>query len=185
MPSHYLNQCCIIVNWTIRNQRQSNDIENSKIFFQENAFENVVWERRAILSRLECVKIELVSIFYICWGLFPGILVKHWQVSRSWCYTLGLLPREISLKDLEWLWHLIQDLTEFVNDPIYELPHFQFMQNTHDRQFVAHLWGQGMGWFYCEFKIWLVTFLHVFCQILLDLVYTKVMHLIKIIVSRV
>ena len=39
----YLNQCCIIVSWTHRHIRQSNNIENSNIFIQENAFENVVF----------------------------------------------------------------------------------------------------------------------------------------------
>ena len=56
VPNHYLNQCWIIVNWTLRNKLQWNLIRNSNIFIQENAFESVVYEMAAILSRPQCVK---------------------------------------------------------------------------------------------------------------------------------
>ena len=55
-PSHYLNQCWNIVNWTLRNKLQWNLNRNSIIFIQENAFENVVWKMAAILTRPQCVK---------------------------------------------------------------------------------------------------------------------------------
>ena len=41
-PSHYLNQCWLIVNWTLGNKFQWNLKLNSIIFIQENAFENAV-----------------------------------------------------------------------------------------------------------------------------------------------
>ena len=47
-PSHYLNQCWNIVNWNLRKQ-------NPYIFIQEIAFENVVCEMAAILSRPQYV----------------------------------------------------------------------------------------------------------------------------------
>ena len=50
-PSHYLNQCWLIVNWTLRNKLQWNSSRNTKFFIHENAFENVVCEMVAILSR--------------------------------------------------------------------------------------------------------------------------------------
>ena len=50
-PSHYLNQCWNIVNSNIRNKFQWHRKTNSNIFVQENAFENVVCEISAILSR--------------------------------------------------------------------------------------------------------------------------------------
>ena len=50
----YLNQCCIIVNWTLRNKLHSNHIRNSNIFIQENEFENDFWEMSAILSQPLC-----------------------------------------------------------------------------------------------------------------------------------
>ena len=55
-PSHYLNQCWNIANWTIRNTLQWNFSRNSSIFIQENAFEIVVCEMVVILSRPQCVK---------------------------------------------------------------------------------------------------------------------------------
>ena len=55
MPSHYLKQCWIIVNWTLRNKRQWNFNQNSNIFSKENAVEYVVCEMAAILSRPQCV----------------------------------------------------------------------------------------------------------------------------------
>ena len=55
MPSHYLTQCWIIVEWTIGNTFQRNLNWNFHIFIQENVFENVVWNVAAILSRSKCV----------------------------------------------------------------------------------------------------------------------------------
>ena len=49
-PSHYLNQCLGIINWTLRNKLQWNFSQKSNFFFQENAFENVVCEMVAFLS---------------------------------------------------------------------------------------------------------------------------------------
>ena len=58
-----------IVNWTPRNKFQWNFILNSYIFFQENAFENVLWEMSATLSRPQWVwiigkLIILISSFH-------------------------------------------------------------------------------------------------------------------------
>ena len=55
VPSHYLNQCWNIVNWTLENKHQWNLNRNSYIFIQENAFENIICEMVAILYRLQCV----------------------------------------------------------------------------------------------------------------------------------
>ena len=52
-----MNQCWNIVNWTLKNTLQWNFNRNSNIFIQENAFESVVCERAAILSRPQCVDI--------------------------------------------------------------------------------------------------------------------------------
>ena len=45
-----------IINWTLRNKVQWNFNRNSWSFIQENAFERVVCEMTAILSRPQCVK---------------------------------------------------------------------------------------------------------------------------------
>ena len=55
-PSHYLNQCWNIVNWSITNKLQWNFNCKYYIFIQENAFKNVGCEMSAILSQPQCVK---------------------------------------------------------------------------------------------------------------------------------
>ena len=60
VPSHYLNQCCIIVNWTHSNKLQSNCFRNSYIFIQANEIE-YVWEMSAILSWPQCVNWTIVD----------------------------------------------------------------------------------------------------------------------------
>ena len=56
-PSHYLNQCWNIVDWTRRNKLQWNLNKNSNIFIHENALQNIVWKMAAILSRPQCINI--------------------------------------------------------------------------------------------------------------------------------
>ena len=51
----YLNQCRNIVNWNLGNKLQWKFIQNSNIFIQENAFENVVRKLVAILPQPQCV----------------------------------------------------------------------------------------------------------------------------------
>ena len=50
-PSHYLNQCWVIVNWTLRNKLQWIFNQNTKPFIHENASEYIVCEIAAILFR--------------------------------------------------------------------------------------------------------------------------------------
>ena len=50
-PSHYLNQCWLIVIRTLRNKLRWISYQNTKLFIHGNAFENVFWEMVAILSR--------------------------------------------------------------------------------------------------------------------------------------
>ena len=51
MPTHYLNQCLVIVHWTLRNTIKWNFDQNIKLFIHENAPENIVCEMVSILSR--------------------------------------------------------------------------------------------------------------------------------------
>ena len=55
-PSHYMNQCWNVVNWSLRNKLQWNSYRNYCIFIHENALESVVCEMAAMLSRPQCVK---------------------------------------------------------------------------------------------------------------------------------
>ena len=42
MPGHYPNEYGFVVHWTIEDEYHSNLNQNTKIFIQENAFENAV-----------------------------------------------------------------------------------------------------------------------------------------------
>ena len=53
MPSHYLNQCRNIVNWTLGNK------------LQWNAFQYAVWKMKSILSRLRCVNSLSIRRHYL------------------------------------------------------------------------------------------------------------------------
>ena len=66
VPSHYLNQCWVIVNWTLRNKLQWNFNQNTKLFIHKNAFQNIVCQMAAILSKGRWVKTEniLSNILY-------------------------------------------------------------------------------------------------------------------------
>ena len=64
-PSHYMNQCWNIVNWTLRNKLLWYFNRNSNIFIQENALENVVCEMAYSLSRPECVKRDTKTAYTV------------------------------------------------------------------------------------------------------------------------
>ena len=82
VPSHYLNQCCVIVNGTLRKEPQWNLNRNTKLFIQENVFENVVCEMAAILSMGD----ELTKHFILCSILLEYVVWKHAAL------TLGTMP---------------------------------------------------------------------------------------------
>ena len=52
-PSHYLNQCWVIVNWALGKKLRWNFNQNTKLFIHENASENFVCKMTDILSRGE------------------------------------------------------------------------------------------------------------------------------------
>ena len=75
--SHYLNQCWLIVNWTLRNKLQWNSNQNTILFIHANEFENVVYEMAAILFRRRWVD-----------SLGPSDTIWHW---RSWSTLVQLM----------------------------------------------------------------------------------------------
>ena len=58
-PSHYLNQCSIIVNWILKNKLKWNFSQITELFFHENASDNIACEMAAILSRGRWVNCDL------------------------------------------------------------------------------------------------------------------------------
>ena len=77
-PSHYLNQCWNIVNWTIRHKIQWNFNQNESIFIQENAFEKIVCEIAAILSQRQCVGLLWFYADLLSYPYPIGLLQWHW-----------------------------------------------------------------------------------------------------------
>ena len=96
-PSHYLNQCWNIVNWTLRNKLQWDLNRNSYIFINENAFQNVVWKLAVISSRPQRVKSYVLSYNEITWSTFSlyavwklntkgwDIYFRRWSHIKNWC----------------------------------------------------------------------------------------------------
>ena len=54
LPSHFLNQCWNIVNWTLKNKYQWHFSRNSNIFIKEIAFENFIL-KSSHLFQPQCV----------------------------------------------------------------------------------------------------------------------------------
>ena len=79
----YLNQCCVIVNWTLRNKLQWNFSQNTKIFIHGNASEHIVWEVAAILSRGDGSNVACHLHIYTLscssdWKADPGLI--YWPL---------------------------------------------------------------------------------------------------------
>ena len=62
-PSHYLNQCWVIANWTLRNKLQWNFNQNTQHFIHKTSSANTVCEMAAILSRGRWVNLHTMW----CW----------------------------------------------------------------------------------------------------------------------
>ena len=80
IPSHYLSQWWLIVNWTLRKKLHFHFKQDIKLFIQQNAFENVICKMSAILGGFYISTVPLYSVF---------ILYSHanWQQVLSWGYA--------------------------------------------------------------------------------------------------
>ena len=105
MPSHYLNQCWIIVNWTLRNKLLWNSYQNTKLFIHKNVFENIVCEMASVLSRgdelnKQCQRDvrRLASHRYLCYWrvcLFIVMAGFHFK-SPPYHYVPGWLESRVT-----------------------------------------------------------------------------------------
>ena len=80
---NWLNQCCVVVNWTLRNKFHDSFNRNSKIFINENASENIVCEMAAILSRGRWDKIQYnwwATVSLLCDHRYPSDVGLPWTV---------------------------------------------------------------------------------------------------------
>ena len=115
-PGHYLKQCWNIVNWTLRNKLQWNFIWISNIFIQENAFESVICEMAAILSRPQCVKLCFLTLIILHDGILQARIINT-KVASKMCeeYHAGHVfycsfTCNISFN---WLWPWFYDLSQY------------------------------------------------------------------------
>ena len=90
MPSHYLNQYCLIVNCTFRNKLQWNFNQNTKLSIHENAYENIFCEKAAILSRGRWVNTQRLTDMatslqiILCWFFWKLYRIFHWLNYRTY-----------------------------------------------------------------------------------------------------
>ena len=82
-PSHYLNQCWVIVSWTLRNKLQWNFNRNTKLFIYENVSENIICEMAAIFSRGRWVNIKRFTDN----EKYNGFLSFHGEGFHLICFT--------------------------------------------------------------------------------------------------
>ena len=92
-PSHYLNKCWVIVNWTLRNKLQWNLNQNTKLFIHQNASSNIVCEMAAILFRGRWVKVPQVTGGALFVVRFYLHLLHHWPPGKL---LLKLFPPNLS-----------------------------------------------------------------------------------------
>ena len=67
MPSHYVNQCCNIVNSNLRNKRQWNPKWNSNIFFYRR---NCIWKCLLQNGSHFCFSLDVLKIVISCNNIF-------------------------------------------------------------------------------------------------------------------
>ena len=98
IPSHYLNKCWLIVDWTLRNKLQWNMNQNTNIFLQGNAFKNVTCKLAAIMSRPQCINCSLITADFIdCHHIVHLVLESKSMISGHnvlcWCRIQTKWPR--------------------------------------------------------------------------------------------
>ena len=69
-PSHYLNQCCVIINWALWNKLQWNFNQKGKLFRHENTYDNIVCEMSTIL----CWGRRVKSVKKYQWSIFESVI---------------------------------------------------------------------------------------------------------------
>ena len=93
MPSHYLNQCWVIVNWTLKNKLQWNFNQNTKLLIHENASKNFVCEMAPFLFRVNEIKMCLLPDWH---RIITGLNV---DISST-------KPLQIYLKNKLFIWSM-------------------------------------------------------------------------------
>ena len=142
VPSHYMNQCLNVVNWTLRNKLQLNLNWNSFIFIQENAFENVVWKMAAILSWPQCVKEVIFHIDLAIVHRFGHPRSSSLTNQRQSRFTQNLLPKQ---KMTLLVGILNQNRFYCILNTVWcRYNAVNFLQIPHKKHPIARPWGRDM-----------------------------------------
>ena len=104
-PSHYLNQCWIIVNWTLSNIFQWNLNQNTTIFIEENAFENVIWKWRPF-----CLGFSVLEKY---WGMVVQMGTIGWGSGLSCVRCQSISSTNDDLLSIR---HIEKNLVRFVSN---------------------------------------------------------------------
>ena len=102
VPSHYLNQCLLIFNWTTRNQFQRVLNQNTLIFVQENKLGNVIskWWPFCLVPNVlrECYIITLLLRSLLAW-------LTNWRhYDDNYIKHCALLSGDITSSLLNIIW---------------------------------------------------------------------------------
>ena len=137
-PSHYLNQCWNIANWTLRNKLQWNFSRNSNIFIQKNALENVVCVIASISSRHQWVNILCIQDIWVTqgWTLLQ-LMACHLTSDRLLC-TSVLTSCSLSNKEYDSITSYLQFQYFFSKQYIWKC----FSAKCHANYFGHRLWPQ-------------------------------------------
>ena len=88
-PSHYWNQCWLIVIWTLRN------ITKKYFFMDENGFENVISKILGTFNQPQCVKwqhsgFKVKTKHWLCWSFYPKTFDTLGTDHHHFCIWLKL-----------------------------------------------------------------------------------------------
>ena len=87
MPSHCLNPCWLFVNRTTTNKLQRNSNQNTNIFMNKNAFENVVWKWRPFCPRGRVRSHSTWCKVCLTFPIFVGHFVTNYKPNSVLYYT--------------------------------------------------------------------------------------------------
>ena len=138
-PSHYLNQCWIIVNWTLRNTLQWSFNQNTNIFIYGNASENIICKMADILSKGNELTMNQHRIgwWFVAKQAVSQYLNQWWpSLLRHRCVTQSRCVNTLRPQQNEWPrfsgWHLC--LHFFAKRKVYFGSHF------------SEVWPHGPKW---------------------------------------
>ena len=114
-PSNYLNQCYLIINWTIGNKLQWNLNPNAMIYSQENKFENVGhFNRLSVIWQLVDKILSALNEGDFVLGVFLD-LSKAFDTVDHGILLMKLYKYGVRGVAYDWIQSYLQDRNQFVS----------------------------------------------------------------------